>query len=338
MASFKPLVVGVELYKLQQVEFERSGHFRLSIDDFTLNKGDKVAIIGRNGAGKTTLLRILGFLEQPTMTDSFRFRGADVHAGGIERKGLGFLKQQPYLFRGSVKDNLSYPLKLRGLSRTEISAQVETILDLMELRDLAGAAATRLSGGEGKRLALGRALICRPEILLLDEPVAHLDRRSRRVIERVLIDSKETILFTTHDLHLAYKIADRVLNLTAGRIAEGLPENVLTGRLDGGDLITDSGFRIHLPAGATTIGQEKLTIMLDPRHLVISHELLTSSMRNYFEGRIITAREQRNNVWLEIDCGEVLTAIISHESYTELGINLNTTVMVSFKSSAVEVL
>jgi molybdopterin-binding protein len=328
----------VELYKLQGVEFERRGHFRLAIDDFTLSGGDKVAIIGRNGAGKTTLLRLLAFLEQPTRTESFHFRGRSVSSRGIDRKGLGFLKQLPYLFQGSVSDNLAYPLKLQGKARDTIKPRVDEILNLVDLQELADADATRLSGGEGKRLALGRALISRPEILLLDEPVAHLDRRSRRVIERVLIESEATILFTTHDLHLAYKIADRVLNLTAGRIAEGLPENVLTGQIDGDDLITEGGIRIHLAGAAVANGLGKQTIMLDPRHLVISNETLRSSMRNHFEGRVITAREQRQNVWLEIDCGELLTAIISHESYIELGINLNKTVTVSFKASALEVL
>jgi len=188
-------------------------------------------------------------------------------------------------------------------------------------------------------MALARVLISKPELLLLDEPAAHLDRRSRSVIERVLLSSRGTILLTTHDLHLAHRVAGRVLNLMGGRISPSLPENVLEGRREGDKLLTRGGLRVCLPPDLPPLaGEENLAVMIDPRNLVLSPEALPSSMRNHFRGRVCSVREQGANVWLEIDCGEKLTVIISRASYDDLGINLNRSIVVSFKANAVEVL
>jgi molybdopterin-binding protein len=211
-----------------------------------------------------------------------------------------------------------------------------TLVDMLHLSD---APAHNLSGGEKKRLALARVLISDPEILLLDEPVAHLDRRSRRIVGQVLRETRATLILTTHDSHFAHLIADRVLNLKAGCLTPGLPDNVLTGRREGELLITDAGLRIHLPPGTPIENGSGLTsVVIDPRSLVLSCQALTSSMRNCFRGRVCSIRNQNQNVWLEIDCGEQLTTIISQEAYRELALNLDQEVLVSFKANAVEVL
>jgi molybdopterin-binding protein len=166
-----------------------------------------------------------------------------------------------------------------------------------------------------------------------------LDRRSRAVIERVLRQTGAAIVMTTHDLHFAHLVAERVLTLKDGKISHSLPENILEGRRAGNALITAGGLRIQLPpATAASNGNQSLAVMLDPRSLVVSLDTLSSSMRNHFRGRVCTVREQGPNVWLEIDCGDRLTTIISRESYLELGINLDREVVVSFKANAVEVL
>jgi molybdopterin-binding protein len=332
-------VVSVKLYELKDVLFTRSDRFTLEIGAFSLSAGEKVAVVGRNGAGKTTLLRLLALLEKPTACAHFTYRGRPPATRGLDRNGLGFLKQQPYIFSGTVAQNLGYPLKLRGVPSQMRRKQVRAMLALIELAPLADAPARSLSGGEQKRLALGRALIAEPDLLLLDEPVAHLDRRSRGVIERVLRQTAATIVMTTHDLHFAHLVAERVLILKDGKISPSLPENILEGRREGRTLVTASGLRIQLPpATATQNGDQRLTVMLDPRSLVVSLDTLPSSMRNHFRGRVCTVREQGPNVWLEIDCGDRLTTIISRESYAELGINLDREVVVSFKANAVEVL
>ncbi len=336
------------IYDLRDLVWQRSARFRLQIDAFTLAPGEKVAIVGPNGSGKTSLLRLLALLERPTRWGRFVYRGRELPRGpgqrspGSERRGaLGFLKQQPYLFAGTVRANLAYPLRLRRVPALERDRRVEAMLALVDLTALADAPVDRLSGGEQKRLALGRVLIGNQDLLLLDEPAAHLDRRSRRVIERLLAESEASWLLATHDLHLAHRLADRVLSLKSGRLAPALPENVLEGRYEEDGLRTAGGLLIHLPPQEEVARPDNgpaAAVMLDPRHVVLSLEPLESSMRNQFRGRVCAVHQHGGTVWVEVDCGERLTSIISRESYGNLGLNLGREVVVSFKVHAVEVL
>jgi len=335
----------VMIYDVKDLLFTRSERFTLSIDGFTLATGERVAIVGPNGSGKTTFLRLLAFLETATHCAHFRFRGEEIGArrqGTDRRRGLGFLKQQPHLFMGSVRQNLAYPLTLRRCPAAELRQRVDAMLELVDLAGHAETSVRRLSGGEQKRLALGRVLIGAPDVLLLDEPAAHLDLRSQRVIERVLLGSSASLVLASHDLRLAHRVAGRVLHLQAGRLAAGLPENILEGRRQGREMVTAGGLAIHLPAeaenGGADRGDGRAMVMIDPRNLVVSPEPLISSMRNHYRGRVCALHVQGDDVWVEIDCGERLTAIITRESYESLGLNLNRDVVVSFKSHAVEVL
>jgi len=303
-----------------------SPRFALEIDAFALSPGEKVAIVGTNGAGKTTLLRVLAGLDAPTAAERFRVPSAGT---------LGFLRQQPYLFRGSVTRNLSYPLGVRRTPAAEVGRRVTETLELLDLIPLAGASVDRLSGGEQKRVALGRVLIARPAVLFLDEPDAHLDVHSLEVITRVLETSTATILLTTHDLRFAHRIGDRLVHLRDGRVVPGLPANVLPGRVEGERFVSRRGLGVRL-GDAPPAGLAKIAI--DPHSLVLSVEPLASSMLNQLRGRVTAVREQGAGVWLEIQCGEALTAIVSRDSYERLGLNLGREVYVSFKATAVEVL
>ncbi len=329
----------MKLYELKDLVFRRSARFTLHITDFSLERGERVAVVGPNGSGKTTLLRLLSFLEKPDSWARFLYKGNPYSPGKVDRSGLGFLKQRPYLFNGSLAQNLAYPLKLRRLPPGDVVQRVEAMLGLIALDHLADQRAQDLSGGEQKRLAMGRVLIAGLDTLLLDEPIAHLDTRSRSVIEDVLRKSRETILLTTHDLHFAHRVADRVLNLNGGRISPCLPENIFEGQVDRGCLLTGNGLNIELPSDATHPTRNgTLTVMVDPRKLVISLQPPASRLGNRFQGHVSSIREQGSNVWLEVDCGDRLTAIISRASYEEIGLNLHRDVVVSFEADAVEVL
>jgi molybdopterin-binding protein len=327
----------VKLYELTDLVFRRNARFELRIDEFALECGEKVALVGQNGSGKTTFLRLLSFLEKPSSWTQFDYKGRPCSAG-VDRVGMGFLRQQPYLFRSTVAQNLAYPLKLRRLPSQDVERRVDAMLALTELGHLAAARSRDLSGGEQKRLALGRVLIAEPELLLLDEPTAHLDVQSRSVIENVLRKSDVTLLLTAHDLHFAFRVSDRVLNMRGGRINPSLPENILEGRRTGNTLVTATGLSIELSPDIDFEGDGAMTVLIDPRNLVLSHEPLSSSMRNQFRGRVSSVREQGADVWLRIDCAERLTVIITRASYEELGINLHSDIVVSFGVNAVEIL
>lgn len=329
--------------------------FRLAIRQLDITRGERLAIVGHNGSGKSTLLRLLAHLEEPDRATEFlRPEGASI----------GVLKQDPYLFDTDVAGNLAYPLRMRPTPAPQVRARVAAMLATIGLEAFGTHPARNLSGGERKRLALGRALISEPEILLLDEPDAFLDRHSQDVVERILESAAATWVLTTHDLRFAHRVAKRIVALRDGRLASTLPVNTLTGEWRDGAVVTSGGLTIHpgethadananadanadaaadAPADAHAGGgmhaQGRARLSLDPNALVLSREAFDSSMRNSFGGRVRAVHEERGSIWVEIDAaGERLTAIVSRESYERLGLNVNQEIRVSFKAHAVEVL
>ena len=330
----------MKLYELRDLVLRRSARFALHISEFSLERGEKVAVVGPNGSGKTTFLRILSLLDKPDSCAVFSYLGHP-HTDKVDRNGMGFLNQQPYLFHGTLAQNLAYPLRMRRLASSDVKRRVEAMLATMELEHLAGNRARELSGGEQKRLALGRVLIGDPDLLLLDEPTSHLDVRSQSVIEEVLKKTNKTILLTTHNLPFALRVTDRVLHLREGRVTSSLPENIFEGCREGNFVETGNGLSIELPpdvASPNQRGGEPVTIVIDPKKIALSTEPQPTAPQNQFRGRISAVREQGNDVWLKVDCGARITAIISRASYEELGINLHKEIFVSFGSHDVEVL
>jgi molybdopterin-binding protein len=322
-------------YEVQRLRFDYPDRFRLEIDDFRLDSKEKVSVVGRNGAGKSTLLRVLAFLERPLSWERFRYAGRDVVPGKTPRKGIGLLRQQPWIFRGTVEGNLAYGLRVRRRSRREIRRRVGAMCERLDLTRHHLTPARALSGGEQRRVALGRMLIVEPEVLLLDEPTTHLDEASRKIIGQVLAECDAAVLLMTHDLRLAYELPGRTLGMENGRLSEVLSRNVFSGTCSGGVLTTPGGLEILLPRPPS---ESKAMVAIDPRSVVISHEPLHSSMRNSFTGRIRSVESEGENRWLEIEGRERFTAVISRKSYEEMELNLDRTVVVSFKINAVQLL
>jgi molybdopterin-binding protein len=323
--------VAPPIFALRNLSFSYGGPFRLEVDELLVSAGERLAIVGHNGSGKTTLLRVLAGLESAQTTVPLtRPRGERV----------GFLKQDPYLFGDSVAGNLAYPLKMRRLPADEVRRRVDAMLLLIGLEGTAARPAHKLSGGERKRVALGRVLVSEPDMLLLDEPDAYLDRHSQDVVEQILDHTRATLILTTHDLRFAHRVAQQVVHLREGRISTGLPANVLAGEVRDGMMVTWGGLTLHLgrpPAGEAAA--RPVRVALDPRSLVLSRAPLDSSMLNHFCGRVRATHDQNGSVWVEVALGpETLTAIISRESYEHLGLNLNQEVWISFKAHAVEIL
>ena len=330
----------MKLYELSDLVLRRSARFTLHISEFSLERGEKVAVVGPNGSGKTTFLRLLALLDKPDSCAVFSYLGHP-HTDRMDRNGMGVLNQQPYLFHGTVAQNLAYPLRVRRIASLEVNRRVETMLTTVELEHLAGNGARELSGGEQKRLALGRVLIADPDLLLLDEPTSHLDVRSQSVIEDVLKKTNKTILLATHNLPFALRVTDRALHLREGRVTSSLPENVFEGFRKGNFVEAGNGLRIELPPDVALTnqrGSRPVTIVIDPKKITLSRDPQPTGTQNQFRGRISAVREQGNDVWLKVVCGVRLTAIVSRASYEELGINLHKEVFVSFGSHDVEVL
>jgi tungstate transport system ATP-binding protein len=188
-------------------------------------QGDKiVALLGVNGAGKTTLLRIIAGLDKP---DKGTIQFNDKPKSDAELRQIATLVfQRSAMFNRSVYDNLAYGLKIRGAKDTEIKQRLSEALCSVGLTDFEKRKAKKTSGGEQQRIALARAFLLEPKILLLDEPTANLDPNSAAIIERAILSRKNKntiIVISTHNLTQAKRIGDEVIHIHAGEIVESAP-------------------------------------------------------------------------------------------------------------------
>ncbi|MFB6781119.1 ABC transporter ATP-binding protein [Streptomyces sp. NPDC056352] len=206
------------------------GAFRLDVA-LTAAPGDVVALLGPNGAGKTTALRALAGLT-PLTGGHLRLDGVALDRTPPESRPVGVVFQDYLLFPHlSALDNIAFGPRCQGASKAEARAQAAEWLDRMGLADHAGAKPRRLSGGQAQRVALARALATHPRLLLLDEPLAALDARTRldvrAQLRRHLADFEAVAVLVTHDPLDAMVLADRLVVIEHGRVVqEGTPSDI----------------------------------------------------------------------------------------------------------------
>lgn len=175
-------------------------------------------VVGPSGSGKSTLLRLCNRLEAPT-AGTVWFRGGDVATLGplALRRRVGMVFQRPTAFAGSVRDNL----RVADPALSDDDAKL--VLDRADLAPgFLNRPADELSGGEAQRMCLARTLVTAPEVLLMDEPTSSVDARSRRALEgmtRALVRDGVPVVWVTHDLAQARRLADEVVVLAGGRVA-----------------------------------------------------------------------------------------------------------------------
>jgi putrescine transport system ATP-binding protein len=199
--------------------------------DLTVAPGELFALLGASGSGKTTLLRLIAGLEQP---DGGRIRidGADMTDRPAYERPVNTVFQSYALFpHMSVRGNIAFGLKQERLPQTEIDKRVAEMLQLVQMESYAQRRPSQLSGGQKQRVAIARSLAKRPKLLLLDEPMAALDRRLREQtrIELAAIQKRLGIAFilVTHDQEEAMSLADRMAVMEAGRIVQiGPPREI----------------------------------------------------------------------------------------------------------------
>lgn len=198
----------------------------VSLQDVSLqiDTGEIVCLLGPSGCGKTTLLRIIAGLESDYL-GLVTLHGADIGATPAHQRGFGLMFQDFALFpHMSVADNVAYGLKRRGLRRSEIAKQVDTLLTRVGLSGIGAREVNSLSGGQKQRVALARSLAPRPRLLMLDEPLGSLDAQLR---DQLALELRELIkeqglsaIYVTHDHREAYAVADRIAVMNVGSVEQ----------------------------------------------------------------------------------------------------------------------
>ncbi|HLS85972.1 MAG TPA: cell division ATP-binding protein FtsE [Burkholderiales bacterium] len=195
---------------------------------FSIDAGELVFVTGRSGAGKSTLLKLIPAIERPT-TGTVIVGGQNV--GALKRSAVPYLRRniglvfqdQKLLYDRSVYDNVVLPLAFSGHSPREAARRARAALDKVGLLGRERANPIQLSGGEQQRLAIARAVVNRPAILIADEPTANLDAESALRIAEIFIAFHQvgvTVLIATHDETLVERYGRRVLQVEAGRVSE----------------------------------------------------------------------------------------------------------------------
>jgi ABC-type sugar transport system ATPase subunit len=205
---------------------KRFGHAPPSLDDISVDiqSGEFVVLVGPSGCGKSTLLRCVAGLEKPTAGE-IRFNDDPVtHLSPAER-GIGMVFQDYALYpHMNVRENLSFGLNIQRLPKSEIVKRVQEAAEMLGLENLLTRKPSQLSGGQRQRVAIGRALVKRPKVFLLDEPLSNLDAqlRAQTRLEIAALHRRigSTTIYVTHDQEEAMTLADRIVVLKAGKLQQ----------------------------------------------------------------------------------------------------------------------
>jgi putative spermidine/putrescine transport system ATP-binding protein len=294
--------------------------------DLTVAAGEFLTLLGPSGSGKTTLLQIIAGLVQPT-AGRILIDGRDCTLVPAHLRDIGVIFQSYALFpHMSVGENIAFPLEMRRLSAAAIKTKVDTALDLVGLAGLAHRLPAELSGGQQQRVALARCIVYEPALILMDEPLAALDRKLREAmqieIKRLHRDTGATIIFVTHDQEEALALSDRVCLMNKARIAQiGTPQdiyerpasafvadfvgisNLLHGRIaPDGRLVTPHGY---LTAPPSSFGPgDEASLMIRPEHIALGAEA-GAAVTGQVAEIVYTGVETR--VLVKLDTGALLT-------------------------------
>ena len=204
-----------------------------AVDDFNLEvkRGEFVTFLGPSGCGKTTTLRMIAGFEMPT-SGEILLNGEDISQLPANKRPTNTVFQRYALFpHMNIYDNIAFGLKLKKLPKEEIRKKVKRVLDIVDLEGFENRKISTLSGGQQQRIAIARALVNEPEILMLDEPLGALDLKMRQEMQIELKHMHDelgiTFIYVTHDQEEALTMSDKIVVLSEGRIQQiGTPEDI----------------------------------------------------------------------------------------------------------------
>lgn len=272
------------------------GSFK-AVDDISLDikGGEFMTFLGPSGSGKTTTLKMVaGFIEQ---TKGDVLIDGQLVKAPPHKRNIGMVFQNYALFpHMTAAENIAFPLQMRGMSKAKQKEMVERTLELVQLGDRGGQLPRQLSGGQQQRIALARALVFEPRVVLMDEPLGALDKKLREYLQleirRIQQNLNITMIYVTHDQEEALVMSDRITVFNEGRIeqvgtGEELYEspnsrfvadfigesNMFEGAMDSGSLKLND-VKLQLPAGSTNSGKGNLVVRPERLHVYDNYDAI----------------------------------------------------------------
>ena len=352
------------LLRLEAIRVRERGRVLLAVDELEVEQGETLGVLGPTGAGKSTLLRVMNALQAP---DEGRvlWRGQPVGVPApLElRRRMAMVFQEPLLFHGTVADNVAYGLRLRGERGAALRAKVTAALRLFGIEALVERSAHTLSGGEAQRASLARALVLRPELVLLDEPLASLDavtrERLRGELGRILREGHLGCVHVTHDQDEAQWVADRIAVVIDGRLRQvGRPEEIfcrprdlavarfvrtrnllpaVVRQLDRGRIgvtVGEQSLEAGSAAGSLAVGAS-VVVCVRPEQVLLEPPSSGSAAPNRLAGTVSELRALGSFAEVTVQCGFTLVALVTRRLVAELELAAGRRLTVSFEPSAV---
>ena len=241
----------------------------LVVKDLNLDiaRGEFLTMLGPSGSGKTTCLMMLAGFETATFGDIL-LGGRPINNIPPHKRGIGMVFQNYALFpHMTVGENLSFPLEVRGMGKDEREGKVRRALDMVQMGAFAGRRPAQLSGGQQQRIALARALVFEPELVLMDEPLGALDKNLRERMQYEIKHIHEslgvTVVYVTHDQTEALTMSDKVAVFDDGRIQQLAPPDDLYERPDNAFVAAFIGENNTLRGRVTAIADDICTVKLE---------------------------------------------------------------------------
>ena len=335
--------------------------FALKDINLEIEQGEYFVILGPTGAGKTMLLETIAGFHIPDSGDVW-IGGRNVTNLAPERRRVGFIYQDYSLFpHFTVEENIEFGLKLNKSASSDANKnKTAEIMDWLGVSHLAHRYPTTLSGGEQQKVAIARAVAVEPSLLLLDEPLAALDRRTRDYLRVELKRVKEeldiTMVHVTHDQTEAMVLGDRVAVMMNGQILQvGTPfeifnkplneaiadfvgvENILSGTVRDNksgvaEIEVDTGANIF---AVSSYCEGKVKVFIRPEDIILAGSREESSARNCLKGRINEINDMGPLTRVRLD--NSIVVLITKQSRERLGLRIGAEVYVSFKATSVHV-
>jgi molybdate transport system ATP-binding protein len=335
------------------------GDFTLDIDT-TISSGTVTAVLGPNGSGKSTLLRTLAGLQgidsgEIHFGDRLVNAAPSIHVSPQDRS-VGVVFQDYALFPHlTVAQNIAFGPRSLGASKKDAEMQSRAHMNSLGITELADRKPGQISGGQAQRVALARALATRPDLLLLDEPLAALDAQTRESVrselDRQIKAFAGCVVFVTHDPLDAMLLADRVIVLENGVITqEGTPGelaarpatsyvaslmgvNLIRGQARDGVLHVDGGGVLHIPQHSL---EGEVLAVLRPEAITLHISEPEGSARNVWGGTVSGLAPMHDRIRVSVEASPPVVATITHASLADLKLTVGTSIWISAKTLNIE--